>query len=184
MQQQKQRKKISSIRAFPYLFSKSIIRTNKGRQIDFGARQTYFRLASHAACLSIKDFWKANIPINPANPATPPAANPKPVAIDSPANIKTSPPSASHCEAAPSTNETSSDIKSRISSISNVCDTDPLRHGAGIHRQSITCEEDQPLPTFPFSEYNGSKIHSISRRRSPITSASSSMPGLSGSGLP
>ena len=38
--------------------------------------------------------------------------------------------------------------------------------------------------SFPFSEYNGSNIHSINRRRSPITSASSIMPGLSGSGLP
>lgn len=38
--------------------------------------------------------------------------------------------------------------------------------------------------TRPRSEYNGSNIHSISERFSPSTSASSTIPGLSASGLP
>src|SRR5690606_13404370 len=39
-------------------------------------------------------------------------------------------------------------------------------------------------PTRPLTEYKGSHIHSISRRRSPMMSASTSIPGFNASSLP
>ncbi len=69
--------------------------------------------------------------------------------------------------------------------ISLNCGAVPLRHGTGnTPGNSFPGANDAHSAILPVSEYSGSRTHSNRRRRSPRLSASSSISGLSGSGLP